>query len=420
MGKFKFAMTIIKRNKRDCLIYLSSIILTVIVLTLVQGIVQNENFIPKGHPDYLFYATTGFAVAAISIILIMFTSMYYAYTKNKEFGVVLLSGRSVNDLSVIIGYENFVIITVGTIIGIVFGILILPIIYPIFGISGGLKASIPMILTIVISIMVLLAMIIVLFNLGLIQTKDIGDMMKSGNVEYTPDKRFVMVSPKAYMILVLMPILMPIIIPVSAEKRALIGLFLLVPGMFGINGAMRMVIPNWIMKIKKEKYSFKKNKLIILSNLHHIIRKIGVQVSLEASSMLLVLLLYLEVIDNIEKSKIFLIMYVVIIFTFSIINGYKIIMELFNRKNSYRQLLLLGYSKIEIKKILKEEVTWVIGSIIGLPVITILPTLITGTIGGIFPVYVSLFFLMVFVGVNIIVGFFIYKSYVRVGFGDIR
>lgn len=371
MGIFRYAIRMLKKDLIQCSFYILSMCCSIAVLFNMFNILYNENFTAKGDSTYIIYSFIAVILLVVALIFIVFANLYFIYSKTKEFAIVVLSGRSVHELGFIILLQNIILGIIGSALGIIVGVLLLPlsnsIVYNFVGLQPELWHFSKMGVLTLVLIMGMQFILMVLVDMGYVYRREISELVRETNEGYDVDKRTVKVNPNVYLIGYLLPIIVPIVVPMNISSRAGISLLLIIPSIAAIKGLFSFFIPQFILKLKEKIGAYDKVKLIALSNLHYSIRKASLLIITLVISISILTLLTLTSYDRPEIQIVCLATYIVIVVFIAITIVYKMLIEVINRKNVFKQVLLLGYTRKEISKIIRNEVIYFFGIVILIP-----------------------------------------------------
>lgn len=375
MGDFKFAISMLKRNYKNCIFYVISIACSLAALLNMFVITFNDDFGANETSVYTYYSGLAAIILFITIIFIFLANMYFIANNSKELAIIIISGRSNVDIGKILGYQNVILTFIGSAIGIVLGMLFVPITNTIMYKSIRLPSvpfNIPSttgIVTIIL-IFVLLAMAF-LIDIGYVYQREVIELVKEKSTPYEKDKRFIKFSPILYIIAYIAIILIPILIPTNINNKFAIAQVMLLVSIAIIQGLVRFYIPKRILQLKENKYGFDSIKLISLSNLHYSLGKSALLIiTLMVSIILLTTSIVMGKYESVTLTAACITFFLAIILL-SIIVIYKVLIVVIERKHIFKQLVLLGYNKKQINKIIKLEVILFFGLIIVIPILPI-------------------------------------------------
>lgn len=413
MGAWNLAVTMVKRNYKEAIYYIVSVICATFVVFNSVSMLYNENLINRNDPNFMFISIGAFLLFLIFVAFILYTSVYFTYSRTKECALILLSGRTFTQLGVFLVYMSTIIVFIGTVIGIILGFISVPILNLIFGIQGsmlGIKDGI--VITLAMMILILVGLIFV--SIAYLNDKNILDIMNAKNGAYISDSSIIKIPSSFYVVLYFMPIVLPIILPTTAELKALAGLLFLFISIFGTKGIVEYYLPNGIKKIKRKVFSYHKENMIVFGDLYYYFRKLSVYVSMVVFTVLLVIIGIMINPAGISIIKnLFLFIYACTIIALGIIIVYKLLMEIEVRIHVFREISLLGYRKDIINRIIFKEIAFLFIIIMCIPLFQLLPTIIFGGIGGLITIKKAIFIIGHFIIVYSIVMIFVYIIFKR-------
>lgn len=175
---------------------------------------------------------------------------------------------------------------------------------------------------------------------------------------------------------------------------------------------MQYYIPFKILELKKDKYAGDKITLISLGNLHFSLKSIVFLITL--LSGVIEALLYIINLSNDPGLKVIcLFSYITVLLLISSSLVYKFIIEMPSKVHTFKQLILIGYIKPQLNKIINKEVFLLYSIIIGLPLIHFCIFLYMFVSFGVLSVTFALTLIFIFLCIFLIsafISFVIYKK----------
>lgn len=432
MNRCIFLLKMLKKNSKKNLLYLISIMFPVIIIFNLMNIITSSNFFAEDGSEEIMFLLT-----LLVCIFTFYSNSYFVMSKSKEMAIIELSGIWPSKLARMLLFENTIIEIISCIIGILIGIAVMPvfllIMYSIEGKSGNMWMISPSAIWGTVAILALQIGYATLGDYGYASTREIIDLMninqkvriddnsssvsisriltilnlKKKNNSY--NSKIYNLSIDNYLIVYLFPIIFIFLSPRHVNVF-IAGMLSMISTLYSIPGILKHSIPEKILKLKTEKYINDKIKLISLSNLY---------VSLKQLKFLLItlvitielLLCSIAISKSPRLKAISIISYITIILLVAGSILYKIIMETDNKRRTFIQLSLLGYTREEIKKIIKEEFKVYYSIIMILPLFHIFIFFTLFEKDGILSVQLLLLMMIIFLLVFSITAFISYNSY---------
>lgn len=417
MGITKYTFMTLKNDIKNSLFYIIAMVISIAVIFNIFNVIFNEEVVPVKGGNYQSMFILGLDILVVATLFMLFANSYYLADKYKEFGVITISGRSVFEIAEIIMLRNFIITILGMIMGSFLGILIAPIINgKVYEISNIINGDLYHISTngVVMTSMIMVSqfMMVLLVNTGSIYRKKIKDLMISEKQAFLPDNRTLKFPGKYYLAIFLLPFLF-LLVPMNMKDKMVLLQIVVLISSYGTQGVVRYSIPNLIYKMRTRDLVVEKKKLIILSNLYTSLQK--------STSLIVTLIISIVVILNVacgyEKGTVMNLMgiscYVVVVIIMSFTIVYKFLVEAAKRKKNFKQLYLLGYTRADIKRIIKSEVICFYGIIIGIALSHTSLMIVTSALGGAIGKVTAIYLLALYVGtfsITAIISYFIYKK----------
>lgn len=427
-----FLLKILKKNSKKNMLYLISIMFPVVIIFNLMNIITNSKFFAEDASEEIMFLLT-----LLVCVFTFYSNSYFVMGKSKEMAVIELSGIWPSKLARMLLFENIIIEIISCLIGILMGIAVMPffllIMYNIAGKSGSLWIISPSAIWGTIAILALQIGYVTLGDYGYASSREIIDLMNVSkkvrikdndisisisqilttlnlNKKHRVDKSKVYnLKIDNYLIIYLFPIVFVLLSPghIPVFVAAILSMMCTI---YSIPGILKHSIPEKILELKNEKYLDDKIKLISLSNLYTSLRQLKFLII--TLVIAIEMLLYFISISNSPRLKaVCIISYVTIILLVAGSILYKIIIETDNKKRTFMQLSLIGYTTDQIKKIIKEEFKLYYSIIISLPLFHILIFFTLFKKSGILPIKLLLLMLFIFLLVFFIVGIVSYNTY---------
>ncbi|PJI08192.1 ABC transporter permease [Clostridium sp. CT7] len=376
MGIYKFSLKMLKINFKQGFSYLLSVIFPIVIIFNLLNIMNNRNFNIKGQVGR--FDVPGSIIFFLTLLICIFTfyaNSYFVMSKSKQMAIEELSGVWPGRLAVILLFENGIIELIGCAIGIFIGILLMPeflkLMYVVMGTNGSVFELSYSSIFETIGILIIQLGYVCIGDYGYVYSREIINLMNVNKSTHIPDTRFIKFNSRIYIITYLVPVV-SLIIPMSPTKVALIGFVNMFFTVFGIQGVLRYYFPNKILELKKEKYLSDKIKLISLSNVSKSFNQLKFLVITLAVTIELLLCCIAMFQNDARIKTICIISYVAAIVMIAVSIIYKIVLDSDFKKNVFRQLILLGYSKKQLTKIIDQELQIFYGITVGIPLFHIL------------------------------------------------
>lgn len=419
MGVYAFASKMLKVNFKQCVFYLISVVFSVAIIFNAINLMCNDKFIAYSSNTGEISSMIVFALTIVAVLFTFYANSYFINGKTKELAIAALSGVWSFRLSSLLLFQNLVIVIMGSFFGIILGLAVMPLflslMYRIMGISGQLWDFSFQSFSGTFMIVAIQFFYVSFGDYMYLTKKEIKDLLVEQRQVYTPDTRVVKFPPVVYLVIYFIPVALLFVSPKNMNPAALSFLNIIF-SILGIQGVVSYYLPKKVMELKKGRYIADKIKLITLSNLHHSLRRLSILIIvLSVSSVILICMIgLLKTSKGLEVLSIFSYVSIVALVAISIL--YKTLIEVENRKYIFKQLKLIGYTSVEIIKIIKSEVSLFYLISAGLPFFHILIYIIIFKNAGILSLKMSLALLSIYVVVFLFVWFFSYILYKRIVF----
>lgn len=362
MGMYKFSVKMLKTNLKQSTLYLLSIILSTSIIVNLLNIITNGDFILAKSKEGDVAANIPTDVIFLLILLVcvftFYANSYFVMSKTKEMAIVELSGIWPSKLARMMLFQNAIIEIMGGAIGILVGILFVPaflsLMYIILGTSGNILVLSTPVIWGTAAIIILQLLYVSLGDFAFTANREIIDLIGEQKKIRSKDVRVIKIISIVYIIAYFIPVgsLFLKSIPQNAVSIGLVDILFTI---LSISGILSYYVPEKILKLKKTKYSDNKIKLISLSNLYVSLKQLKILIITLAvtSEMLLCVIGIYKSSQQVKTICICSYITLIILIAVSII--YKIMLETDNKKHNFRQLGLIGYTTLEIEKIIRHE-----------------------------------------------------------------
>ncbi|MHC1682014.1 MAG: hypothetical protein AB6733_03550 [Clostridiaceae bacterium] len=419
MGVYAFASKMLKVNFKQCVFYLISVLFSVAIIFNAINLMCNDKFISFSSNTGEISSMIVFALTIVAVLFTFYANSYFINGKTKELAIAALSGVWSFRLSSLLLFQNLVIVIIGSFFGIILGLAIMPLflslMYRIMGTSGQLWDFTFQSFSGTLMIVAIQFFYVSFGDYMYLTKKEIKDLLVEQRQVYTPDTRVVKFPPVVYLVIYFIPVALLFVSQKNMNPAALSFLNVIF-SILGIQGVVSYYLPKKVMELKKGRYIANKIKLITLSNLHHSLRSLSILIIvLSVSSVILICMIgLLKTSKGLEVLSVFSYVSIVALVAISIL--YKTLIEVENRKYIFKQLKLIGYTSVEIIKIIRSEVSLFYLISAGLPFFHILIYIIIFKNTGILSLKMSLALLSIYVVVFLFVSFFSYILYKRIVF----
>lgn len=432
MNRCIFLLKTLKKNSKKNLLYIISITFPVVIIFNLMNIITNSSFFAEDASEEIMFLLT-----LLVCIFTFYSNSYFIMGKSKTMAIMELSGIWPSKLARTLLFENITMEIISCIIGLLIGMAVMPaflfIMYSINRKTGNMWAVSPSAIWGTIAILALQIGYVTLGDYGYASSREIIDLMNinkkvrinDNSISISIDQILTMLNIKKkdnlhkskiygfkidnYLIIYLFPIVFVFLSPryISVFVAAIISMICTV---YSIPGILKHSIPEKILQLKNEKYLDNKIKLISLSNLYASLKQL--KFLLITLVITIEMLLYFISVSNSSRLKaICIISYVTIILLVAGSILYKVIMETDNKRRTFMQLSLIGYTTEQIKEIIKEESRLYYSIIIALPLFHMLVFFTLFKKSEILSINLLLLMLFIFLSVFFIAGVVSYNSY---------
>lgn len=376
MNILTFALMMLKKQWKESIGYVLVLMLSILVSFIFTDLIDNQLLIDgdlaAGYGTWQSVKVPlskglPFIIIFVCWIMILYASQYYFNKKTKEFALLAISGSSSFDISKYSLYQVILILCIDTPIAFLIGTCLLPVIYfymyrylninyifyqvPISTYLNTLASLIPIVMVIFLSIT------------GFIRAHSIQELTgRSQDIKEVKNKEK-RLKNSVYLLIYIIGIMLMIF-----QKHSLV--IYIAPTVIGISsmiGIINQGIPSFIKNWNNRKGIEKKYSFIALSNYSVSLR--GCTYLIMCMVLLIAVLLPIlisqkpytnEYITNIMS-------YIVMIILLVIGIVYKFCTHILMRKKEFECLSRIGYTRIELLKIIKKEIYVLYATIILLP-----------------------------------------------------
>ncbi|MGN1183228.1 MAG: ABC transporter permease [Faecalibacillus sp.] len=380
MGTFKFSMKMLIRDYKKSLFYGLTLVFAVAICFVFFNIINNEHLADQTimtsgatwqNVQVPFSTTLSFMVICFCCFMIFFANNFFLTRKTTELAVMGMSGSGYINSTMYVLYQTFVLLGLATPLGLLIGRLFVPYSNAYMFEKMGVVSDVNFIpqeayIYSFLLVAIVLAMICVL-TAGYLHRNDILVLLsqeKEMNFHGSSNKN----QPLYYIIIYIFGIVMMFMNPHS--PTAYIAPTLV--GMVGVTGIIRYVLPDIIKKLKKDSFLTKRYLLISISNLGYSIQRSLLLFTLMTVSVTGMMAILASNLNSPREFVTSVMGYIVVIILLVVSIVYKLIMEAGTRKILFFNLWKIGYTKDELKKIVKQEVIMYYAILIFIPSIYIL------------------------------------------------
>lgn len=365
MGTFKFSIKMLKREYKKAMVYAFTLMFTISVCFIFFEIISNPYLKGVGAVsgggswnEVTVPVVTGlaFIIIIFCCAMIIFANNFYLLNKTDELAIMSMSGLNFISLTKYILYQTVMIIIfvmpMGLLIGYLITLLIHHIMYTNLSINYSIyKVSLSAFSNTFWSILSMIFSVLT-YSSGYVYRNDIATMLSVQTVNELEDKRLFKFPKWLYLLIYVLCILLMIFCEYSTS------VFLL-PSFLGtifLGGVLKYVVPDFLNKLKKDKYIDNKIKLISISNLSYSLKKSIILVSLYIISITVLSTLLISNQNDIKSFITIIIAYIVMVILILLGIFYKYMAEVMDRKILFYNLYKLGYVKKQLNKIILDEV----------------------------------------------------------------
>lgn len=361
----KFSIDILRREKKQTSYFILALALSYALIFNVLNLVTSDFILnPASESAQMEAFFTGgimLFVSAIALFLGYYINNISAARRKSEVAIQLIGGIPSRVVVLGLVYQVLCMTVIATIIGIPTGIIISPIFNKIAFIIMGTNGPIfyaslqAVVITLVLIIMQMVYMM--LNNSGMCYKDEIVDIVKNQSESYKPKKKRGIVT--AVFLIGLWAISTGCILYSIFAKVDEVALILISKaGSMSVGWLILIVIlvvPAFLDKLAKKKFSNDKVKLIAIRNLKQ---------SVESSLVIIVtyfiiVFLYINIFSQAIDSKNIIAIGIIGLALLIVLQGialcFKVVAEANRREGAFKQLNLLGYTIEDIVKIIKKE-----------------------------------------------------------------
>lgn len=379
MGTFRFSMKMLFKNYHKSIFYGITLVFAVAVSFVFFNIINNEELadqmIATGGASWQevnmpFTSVLSFMIVCFCCFMIFFANNFFLTRKTTELAIMEMSGSGYIASTMYVLYQTFVLLFIATPLGILIGRIIVPFsnayMYSVLGIDKDIHIiPIEAYLYSFLIVAIVLVMICVL-TAGYLHRNDI-QVLLSQEKAMNFNKGSQRIPSFLYVVIYILGIVMMFMNPHQSDAYIAPTLV----GLVGVVGIIRYVLPDYVRKLKREVFLTKRYILIAISNLSYSIQRSLLLFSLMTVAVTGMMAIMVSCKNQPREFVTAVIGYIVIIVLLVVSIIYKLSMEATTRKTLFYNLWKIGYTRKELKKIIKQEITLYYLILIILPMIYI-------------------------------------------------
>lgn len=399
MGTLRFSMMMLIRNYRKSIFYGITLVFAVAVSFVFFNIINNKDLADQmiassggtwQEVNMPFSSVLAFMIVCFCCFMIFFANNFFLTRKTTELAVMGISGSGYINSTMYVLYQTFVLLILATPLGILLGRFVVPYSNQYMYAALGIDKDFDILpkeayLYSFLIVAIVLAMICVL-TAGYLHRHDILVLL-SQEKEMNFNKGSKNRSSWLYLGIYMAGIVMMFMNPHQPDAY-------IVPTLVGIIGAVgiiRYVLPDIIRKMKKDVFLTKRYILISISNLSYSIQRSLLLFGLMTVSVTGMMSILVACKDSPREFTTAVIGYIVVVVLLVVSIVYKLSMEAMTRKTLFFNLWKIGYTRKELRKIIRQEIVMYYAVLICIPLVYIV------FIAGRFIYYGDMTFRFVFV-----------------------
>lgn len=365
MVTFKFSMSMLKREFKKSIFYWLTMVFATAMCFVFFHIINNEYLVShvpvQGGGSWSqvvvpFSTIVSFLIILFCCFMIFFANDFFVSKKTKEIAIITLSGCNAIRSTMYLIYQTTALAILASPLGVGLGYLLAPCVnsymYEYLGVTSSIYyvpvAAISQTLILVVMVVIMLCV----FASGYIYRNDIKFLMSEDSKMEGSDTRKLKIPNAVYIFIYFFGIVMMFMDEHSNTMYTVPSLV----GIAGSIGIIKYVMPDTLSKIKQKYLLTKRYALLYVSNLNYSIRRAVILIvimSVSITGMVTILASQQNAPREYATSFIGYIVIVVLLVT-SIL--YKFCMEAQSRKMLFFNMWKIGYTKMELKKIIRNEV----------------------------------------------------------------
>lgn len=419
----EFSLYMLKKEKKKSFFYILSSTFSVAVMFLFLNIIYNESYAGVrqiGDFNKVFSIMLSFLVIAVVVAMSFFAYKFYLSSQTKEIGIYMLGGSSLLRLFWYLFVQNCLIYLIAIIFGLLAGSIMVPLVNLMMGklmekpIPLLSYSSVALYGTLGLTIVSLVYLAIV--STGFIHRHEIKELIGMKTEMKKKDERILNFPPLLYAFLFLIPI--PACIYLHDAQMSAVFAFVAV--IFGFKGFCRYVIPNGILKWQRKRGIEKKVGLISSGNFHQLLVQ-----CCSALQIFLVICIFMNAylinhFGNPGNIGLIFVAYLCLVISISMGLGYTMMLSVASRQVTFQHIHRLGYTKLEIKKMIRQEILAIFGLTACILLFYISALYFPEIQSGSLPIGFACLNMSIFIIALLLTGFLSYRSYLNTMMKEIR
>lgn len=364
MGTLKFSMKMLVKDYKKNLFYGLTLIFAVAVCFIFCNIINNEYLVDQAiasgggtwsDVEMPFSSVLSFLIIGFCCFMIFFANDFFLSRKTTELAIMAMSGSGYINSTMYVLYQSFTLLLLATPLGIGIGRIFVPIsnnyMYDMLNVNQN-PAFIPKEAYIYsfLLVAIVLSMICIL-TAGFLHRNDIQTLLTQEK-EMKVKRNTKMFKTILFLGLYIFGIIMMFMNPHSSIAY----IAPTIVGLTGAIGVIKYVFPDFIGRLKKGILLTKRYILISISNLNYSLQRSLLLFSLMTIAVTEMMIVLSTNQNSPREFTTGLIGYVVVVVLLVVSIIYKLSMEAMTRKGLFFNLWKIGYTKKELKIIIRQEV----------------------------------------------------------------
>ena len=365
MKLVRFSIDLLKREKKSSILYVVSLLLSTAAIHVLICIYQNPNYFTTDYNYNKGLLSTNYGVMVLAVCIIILLAVYahnYFLTEKYKFmGIMRLGGSNFKEVLTYILTQTFMLVIIALPIGLVLGTLIYLYINHLFvvkaGFSGGGALSIESFLYSLV-ILFILIFYLAIITVGFVHRHEITELLgykKSMDRNQDSQKMLNFSTPGIFYLFLIIGGLFIIIRAIGSGSNVAI-----VVGIISLAAFMDGFVSKWlspfIEKLRRGVFITNQRMVATLGFVNVSLRRVIVLVQLLGGSLLATSSYLARYIDSISDFIYFYLLFLIFVVLTSLALLYQILMETASRKESLKQLYIIGYTKKDIQSIVRNEI----------------------------------------------------------------
>lgn len=364
MGIFKFSMRMLVKDYKKSLFYGITLIFAVAVCFVFFNIINNPDLADQAvarsggtwsDVQMPFSSVLSFLIICFCCFMVFFANDFFLSRKTTELAIMAMSGSGYINSTMYVLYQTFTLLLLATPLGILIGRCVVPFsnayMYQMLGVHKD-PSYIPQeaYLYSFILVAIVLSMICVL-TARFLHKNDIQTLLsqeKEMKVKRNTKKSKAVLFFGIYVFGIVMMFMDP------HEPTAYIAPTIV--GLGGAIGVIRYVLPDFVRNLNRGIFLTKRYVLISISNLNYSIQRSLLLFSLMTVAVTGMLAVLAANQNSPREFTTGVIGYIVVVVLLVVSIIYKLSMEALTRKTLFVNLWKIGYTRKELRKIVRQEV----------------------------------------------------------------